>query len=87
MSVTSQRPLVSLYNRSFGVHLQNETSASSSSVAHSYAMYGANGERAAWARHRQDASIDSIISDFSVARLGQPGLGERCLTSASKACY
>jgi serine/arginine repetitive matrix protein 2 len=77
MSITSQGPPISLYNRSFG-HRKNDSSASVSSVAHSYAMYGANSGRAAWARHQKDAgSIDSSTSDFSAARLGRPGLGEK----------
>jgi serine/arginine repetitive matrix protein 2 len=46
-------------------------------VAHSYAMYGAHGGRAAWARHRQEPSIDSTTSEFSAMRLGLPGLGDK----------
>jgi serine/arginine repetitive matrix protein 2 len=80
-SISSLAPPISLYNRSFG-HRRND-SGSSSSVAFSYAMHGANGGRAAWARHhRQDASIDSSRSNFSAARLGRPGLGDKMLDSA-----
>ena len=76
MSITSQGPPISLYNRSMG-HRRNDSSASGSSIAHSYALYGANGGRAAWFRHRQDASIDSTRSEFSAMHLGRPGLGDK----------
>ncbi|KAJ7115597.1 hypothetical protein C8R43DRAFT_1038570 [Mycena crocata] len=81
MSVSSQGPPNSFYNynRSFGNHRlsENDTSTSGSSLAHTYAAYGANGGRAAWAKHRQDSSVDSVMSDFSVARLGRPGVGDK----------
>lgn len=35
-------------------HSRNDSSASASSVALSYALHGAAGKRVAWARHRQD---------------------------------
>ncbi|EIN05384.1 hypothetical protein PUNSTDRAFT_127845 [Punctularia strigosozonata HHB-11173 SS5] len=74
-------PPISMFNRSFGHRRDN--SGSSSSVALSYAIHGANGGRAAWARHhRQEASVDSIRSHFSAARLGRPGLGDKMLESA-----
>ncbi|KAF8878425.1 hypothetical protein BD779DRAFT_1663807 [Infundibulicybe gibba] len=72
-----------LYNRSFGTHRRNDSSASVSSVAHSYAMFGANGGRAAWAKHRQDASMDSVMSDFSAMRLGRPGIGDKMFDTAA----
>jgi hypothetical protein len=76
MSVTSQGPPISLYNRSMG-HCRNDSSVSGSSIAHSYALYGVNGGRAAWFRHREDASIDSTRSEFSAMHLGRPGLGDK----------
>jgi hypothetical protein len=72
-----------MYNRSFGAHRRNDSNTSTSSLAHSYAMFGANGGRAAWARHRQDASMDSVMSDFSAARLGRPGLGDKMFETAA----
>ncbi|KAH9923820.1 uncharacterized protein B0H18DRAFT_1105173 [Fomitopsis serialis] len=77
MSIASNAPPVSMYNRSFGGHRRNDSNMSTSSVAQSYAMHGASGGRAAWARHRQDQSIDSVYSDYSAARLGRPGLGDK----------
>ncbi|KAJ6619274.1 hypothetical protein B0H10DRAFT_2216971 [Mycena sp. CBHHK59/15] len=86
MSVSSQGPPVSFYNynRSYGNHRrdENDTSTSGSSLAHTYAAFGANGGRAAWAKHRQDSSIDSVMSDFSVARLGRPGVGDKMFDTA-----
>ncbi|KAF9457373.1 hypothetical protein BDZ94DRAFT_1175700 [Collybia nuda] len=82
MSVNSLAPPISLFNRGFGGHRRNDSSASGSSVAHSYAMHGANGGRAAWARHRQDSSMDSVMSDFSVMRLGRPGVGDKMFDTA-----
>lgn len=77
MSIASNAPPISLYNRSFGGHRRNDSNMSTSSVAQSYAMHGASGGRAAWARHRQDQSVDSVWSDYSAARLGRPGLGDK----------
>lgn len=77
-SVTSAAPPVSLYNRSFGAHRRNDSGTSMSSVAQSYAMHGANGGRAAWARHhRQEPSGDSIFSEFSAVNVARPGLGDK----------
>jgi len=82
-SITSLGPPVSLYNRSFTHHHRGDSSTSISSVAHSYAMcLGANSGRAAWAKHCSDFSVDSVLSGFSGARLGRPGLGEKMLGSA-----
>ncbi|KAJ7459292.1 hypothetical protein FB451DRAFT_1046300 [Mycena latifolia] len=87
MSVSSQGPPISFYNynRSFGNHRlsENDTSTSGSSLAHTYATYGANGGRAAWAKHRPDSSVDSMLSDFSVARLGRPGVGDKMFDTAA----
>ena len=83
MSVASIAPPVSLYNRSFGVHRRNDSASSASSVAQAYAMYGTAGARASWASHRQDYSIDSVMSDMSAMRLGRPGLGDKMLESAA----
>ena len=80
-SVTSVAPPVS-FNRNFGTRRRNDSNASASSMA----VLGANGKRASWARHRQDTSIDSVMSDFSVRRLGRPGLGDKMLESAQDYC-
>lgn len=82
MSVSSQAPPISLYNRSFGTHRRNDSSASSSSVAISYARHGANSGMAAWSRHRKDNSVDSVMSDFSGMYLGRPGLGDKMFDNA-----
>ena len=81
---TSGAPPVSLYNRSHHGHghRRGDSSGSVSSVALSYALHGANGGRATWAKHsRNDPSIDSIISDYSLMRLSRPGLGDKMLDS------
>ena len=77
-------PPVSLYNRSHHGHghRRGDSSGSVSSVALSYALHGANGGRATWAKHsRNDPSIDSTISDYSFMRLSRPGLGDKMLDS------
>lgn len=77
-------PPVSLYNRSHHGHnhRRGDSSGSVSSVALSYALHGANGGRATWAKHsRNDPSIDSMISDYSFTRLSRPGLGDKMLDS------
>ncbi|KAJ3725176.1 hypothetical protein C8R42DRAFT_718664 [Lentinula raphanica] len=75
MSVVSQGPPISLYNRSFG-HRHNDSNTSVSSMAHSYAIHGASGGRAAWAHHRQNTSIDSVsIVSTSSSKFG----GERMI--------
>lgn len=71
----------SFANRSH--HVRDDSTGSFSSLAHSYAVHGANGGRAAWARHRQDASVDSVASDFSAMRLGRPGLGDKMFETAA----
>ncbi|THU90173.1 hypothetical protein K435DRAFT_864575, partial [Dendrothele bispora CBS 962.96] len=82
MSVVSGPP-VGLYNGSFAsAHRRNDSASSVSSMAHSYAMHGASGGRAAWARHRQDASIDSVNSSYSAMRLGRPGIGDKMFETA-----
>ncbi|KIK67170.1 hypothetical protein GYMLUDRAFT_69362 [Collybiopsis luxurians FD-317 M1] len=81
MSVVSQGPPISLYNRSFG-HRRGDSSTSVSSLAHSYAIHGAHGGRAAWAHHKQDASVDSVDSQFSAMRLGRPGIGDKMFETA-----
>ncbi|KAI6113748.1 hypothetical protein EDD16DRAFT_1802786, partial [Pisolithus croceorrhizus] len=81
-SVTSLGPPISLYNRSLGHHRRGDSSTSISSVAQSYALCGAGGGRAAWAKHRPDFSVDSVLSNYSGARLGRPGLGDKMLESA-----
>jgi len=82
LSIVSQVPPISLYNRSFGHHRRNESTASSSSVAISYAKYGANSGISAWARHRGHISIDSVSSDFSGMHLGRPGIGDKMFDHA-----
>ena len=82
ISITSQAPPISRYNRSFGHHRRNESTASSSSVAISYAKYGANSGMLTWARHRRDVSMDSVSSDFSGMHLGRPGIGDKMFDHA-----
>ena len=41
----------------------------------SYPLHSANNERAAWAGHRHDPSIDSVMNDLSIFKVGRPGLG------------
>jgi hypothetical protein len=82
ISVISNAPPVSLYNRNHGGQRKADSSANASSTAHSYAMNGVNGGRAVWARHnRNDPSLDSIMSDYSAMRLGRPELGDKMLDS------
>jgi hypothetical protein len=45
---------LSRFNRSFGSHRQNDSNASSSSVALSYARHGADTGMAAWTHHRKE---------------------------------
>ena len=81
---TGCAPPVSLYNRSHHghSHRRGDSGGSVSSVALSYALHGANGGRATWAKHsRNDPSIDSMISDYSAMRLSRPGLGDKMLDS------
>ncbi|KAF7327809.1 hypothetical protein MKEN_00360700 [Mycena kentingensis (nom. inval.)] len=92
MSVSSQGgPPNSFYNynRSFAHGRLDEadedtsrSSGSGSSLAHQYAKEGANGGRAAWARHQQNSSMDSELSDYSFARLGRPGVGDKMFDTA-----
>ncbi|KAF8170708.1 hypothetical protein K438DRAFT_1982567 [Mycena galopus ATCC 62051] len=86
LSVSSQNPPISFYNynRSFGnpALSENDTSTSGSSLAHQYATYGANGGLKAWAKHRQQSSVDSVMSDYSVGRLGRPGVGDKMFDTA-----
>ncbi|KAF7791167.1 hypothetical protein EIP86_002178 [Pleurotus ostreatoroseus] len=76
-SATSNAPPISLYNRSYASHRRSDSSGSISSIAQSFA----NNSRAAWARHRPNLSVDSILSDFSVSRLARPGLGDKMFDS------
>ncbi|KAK0448447.1 uncharacterized protein EV420DRAFT_843673 [Desarmillaria tabescens] len=86
LSVSSQFPPNSRYNRSFGIgfgggHRKNDSINSMSSVANSYAMHGANAGRAAWAKHHR--SQDSAASEFSTAmHLGRPGIGDKMFDNA-----
>jgi serine/arginine repetitive matrix protein 2 len=82
-SSVSIAPPISLYNCSLGVHRRSDSNMSVSSVAHSYALYGANGGCAVWVGHRQDASVDSVQSDFSATRLGRPGIGDKMFDTAA----
>jgi serine/arginine repetitive matrix protein 2 len=68
-------PPISHYNHSFGHHRRNDLSASGSSIAHSYITHGVNGGRADWARYQQNASVESSMSDFSMAHC--PGIGDK----------
>jgi serine/arginine repetitive matrix protein 2 len=40
-------------------------------------MHSAAGGCAAWARHCQDPSMDSVMSDFSAVWVGRPGIGDK----------
>ncbi|RPD56493.1 hypothetical protein L226DRAFT_550932 [Lentinus tigrinus ALCF2SS1-7] len=85
MSVASNAPPISLYNRSFGAraHRRNDSNTSASSVALSYAMHGAGGGRSAWPRHNRDFSVDSIMSeDYSERPMARPGLGDKMFDNA-----
>ncbi|KAI9060404.1 hypothetical protein FKP32DRAFT_1595485 [Trametes sanguinea] len=77
LSIASNAPPVSLYNRSFAGHRRNDSNTSASSVALSYAMHGAGGGRATWAQHGRDYSVDSIMSDYSERPMARPGLGDK----------
>ena len=72
---------VSVYSKDFTVDSRTDTNASSSSAA-PYLTHGAIGGRAAWARHRHDPSIDSVMNDLSGLKLGRPGLGEKMFNTA-----
>lgn len=75
MSNTSFAPPISLYNRSFNHHRRSESNTSTGS----FSQFHFGGRRA---RHRQDASVDSTMSDFSAMRLGRPGLGDKMFDTA-----
>ncbi|KAF8483145.1 hypothetical protein JB92DRAFT_1651529 [Gautieria morchelliformis] len=78
---SANAPPVSLYNRSF-VHKRSDSAGSANSNPNAYGLHGTSGGRAAWVRHRQDPSIDSVLSDFSATRLGRPGIGDKMFESA-----
>jgi len=78
MSVTP--PPISLHNWSFGTHRHNDSNTSANSMAVFYDSV--NGRRVSWARHHQDRSVDSAMSDFSAQHLGCPGLVDKMLESA-----
>ncbi|KAI0692931.1 hypothetical protein C8T65DRAFT_711302 [Cerioporus squamosus] len=89
MSVASNAPPVSLYNRSFAAHAhrRNDSNTSASSVALSYAMHGAAaGGRSGFPRHNRDFSVDSIMSasdDYSERpMMARPGLGDKMFDNA-----
>ncbi|KAH9846904.1 hypothetical protein C2E23DRAFT_872120 [Lenzites betulinus] len=79
LSIASNAPPVSLYNRSFAGHghRKNDSNTSASSVALSYAMHGAGGGHATWAQHSREYSVDSIMSDYSERPMARPGLGDK----------
>ena len=83
MSVSSQASPISLYNCSFGIHHQNNSSASSSSIAMLYARHSVNSGMAAWECHRKEVLIESVMSDFSGMHLGHPGLGDKMFNNAA----
>ena len=45
--------------------------------------HGANSGFSAWARHRKDPSVDSLMSDFSALHSARPGLGDKMFESIS----
>ncbi|KAK0475256.1 hypothetical protein IW261DRAFT_1422569 [Armillaria novae-zelandiae] len=81
LSVSSQFPPNSRYNRSFGVdfgggHRRDDSINNMSSVATSHAMHGASTENSAWTKHHRPQ--DSTASEFSAAmHLGRPGIGDK----------
>lgn len=74
-------PPISLYNRSLGPLRRNDSGASMSSPAQS-SIHSAHGSHTAWARHRQEPSGDSSFSDFSMANVARPGLGDKMFERA-----
>jgi serine/arginine repetitive matrix protein 2 len=85
-SFSANIPPISFHNTSFNRfhHKRSQSSESASSLAHAYGTYGANGGKAAWAMHRPDNSVDSILSDFSASRLGRPGIGDKMFDTAEQ---
>ncbi|KAF6741921.1 hypothetical protein DFP72DRAFT_1110853, partial [Ephemerocybe angulata] len=87
VSSVSGLPPVSLWNRSFGMghHRRSSSVTSASSVALSYA-HGGIGGRAIMARHRRDASVDSVASEVSMSGrfMARPGLGEKMFGNESE---
>ena len=71
-------PPISLFNRNSAYHRRGDSNTSMNSIAQSYA----NCRRFSWARHRSNMSVESVLSDFSGANLGRPGLGDKMLDSA-----
>ncbi|KAF9527941.1 hypothetical protein CPB83DRAFT_855475 [Crepidotus variabilis] len=82
ISVTSQGPPISLYNRSFGHHRRNDSNTSINSASISYSKYGNQSAAPAWTRHNRDLSVDSVMSDFSVRNFERPGLGDKMFDNA-----
>lgn len=75
-SMYSNTPPISMYNRrSYHAHRRNDSNTSANYTAQSFAPPGSY--RPSWTRHRQEPSTDSIMSDYSVARLGRPGVGDK----------
>ncbi|KAI0077491.1 hypothetical protein K474DRAFT_1077009 [Panus rudis PR-1116 ss-1] len=68
MSVVSNAPPVSIYNKSFGAHHRRNDSSGS---------MGSYVNRSSWARHRHDPSVDSIGSEIDAMRLARPGIGDK----------
>ncbi|KAJ3505851.1 hypothetical protein NLJ89_g7200 [Agrocybe chaxingu] len=66
-----------MYNHSFG--RRNDSTASSSSVAMSYAKHSADSGISTWG-HLLDHSVDSVMSDFL---LGRSGLGDKVFSNAA----
>ncbi|KAF5320363.1 hypothetical protein D9611_011342 [Ephemerocybe angulata] len=87
VSSVSGLPPVSMWNRSFGMghHRRSSSVTSASSVALSYA-HGGIGGRAIMARHRRDASVDSVASEVSMSGrfMARPGLGEKMFGNESE---
>ncbi|KAF6758956.1 hypothetical protein DFP72DRAFT_164935 [Ephemerocybe angulata] len=87
VSSVSGLPPISMWNRSFGMghHRRSSSVTSASSVALSYA-HGGVGGRAIMARHRRDASVDSVASEVSMSGrfMARPGLGEKMFGNESE---
>lgn len=84
---TAIAPPVSIYNRSFGVHREIDSTSGVGSGAHGHASYGlAGGDRSSWApSHRRELSADSVMSDIST-RISRPTLGDKMLDSRHDYC-
>ncbi|KAH0826465.1 hypothetical protein J3R83DRAFT_5466 [Lanmaoa asiatica] len=73
-------PPISLFNHNSTCRRRGDSTASVNSVAPSYI----NCRPFSWNPQRTDFSVELVISDFSGANLGRPGLGDKMLDSAQE---